>query len=90
MRVAQLIEILQECDPQSEVAFVEGDTATVIDFVEQKVGNLDAEPSDPSRVTEVFLYEGEPNWADYDAYKIKTLAAGKTFAKNIYTKLESD
>lgn len=87
MRVSRLIEILQECHPQSEIAFVEGDVATVIDFVEQKVGNLDSEPSDPSRLTEVFLYEGEPNWSDYDLYKIKTLAADKNFAQNIYTKL---
>jgi hypothetical protein len=89
MKVNELIEILKECDPEAQIGFVEGDIVTQIGFVEQKVGNTQSDPPDPSDSCEIFLYEEEPHWPDFDLYQIKTLAVNgaRTFAKNIYTKL---
>lgn len=88
MTVAELIEVLRECDPTSQVGFVEGDVVTSIGFVEQKVGvSIESNPPDPSGSSEVFLYEEEPYWPDFDLYAIKTLASNAAFAKNAYTKL---
>jgi hypothetical protein len=89
MTVAELIEILRECDPQSQVAFVEGEIVTQIGFIEQKVGNSEGDSAD---LSEVFLYEEEPHWPDFDLYQIKLLATndGRTFAKNVYIKLPED
>ncbi|MEG4294549.1 hypothetical protein Q5692_37805 [Microcoleus sp. C2C3] len=92
MTVAELIEILQECDPHSQVGFVESDIVTSIAFVEQKVGNKTELPTDISDSSEVFIYETEPHWPDFDLYTIKTLAVNdaRTFAKNVYTRSEPD
>ena len=90
MTVVELIEILQECDSHSQVGFAESDTVTSIGFVEWKVGNIKTEPpTDPSDSSEIFLYETEPHWLEFDLYTIKTLAmnGARTFAKNVYTKL---
>jgi hypothetical protein len=89
MTVAELIQILRECDPQSQVGFAEGEIVTSIGFVELKIERTEAEPPDRSSSNEVFLYEAEPHWPDFDLYKIQTLAmnSARTFAKNAYVKL---
>ena len=89
MTVGELIEILQECDPHLQVGFVEGEIVTSIGFIEHKIECIETEPPDRSNSNEVFLYEAEPHWPDFDLYQIKTLAtnSARTFAKNAYTKL---
>jgi len=89
MTVGELIEILQECDPHLQVGFVEGEEVTSIGFVEQKVEAIKSDSPDRSASNEVFLYEAEPHWPDFDFYKIQTLAmnSARTFAKNVYVKL---
>ncbi len=89
MTVAELIEILQECDPLSQVGFVEGEEVTSIGFVEQKIERIETDPPDCSSSNEIFLYETEPHWPDFDLYKIQTLAmnSARTFAKNAYVRL---
>ena len=89
MTVAELIEILKNCDPSLQVGFVEGEIVTSIGFVEQKIEPIEIEHPDRSASNEVFLYEAEPHWPDFDLYEIRTLAmnSAKTFAKNAYVKL---
>ena len=89
MTVAELIAILEECPPDSQVGFVEDDIVTSIGFVEQKIGSVETKPPDHSDSSEVFLYESEPYWPNFDLYAIKTVATNGagSFAKNHYTKL---
>jgi hypothetical protein len=89
MTVGELIELLQECDPNLQVGFVEGEEVTSIGFVEHKIERTETEPPDRSSSNEVFLYETEPHWPDFDLYKIQTLAMNRarTFAKNAYVRL---
>jgi len=89
MTVSELMEILQSCNPSSQVGFVEGEIVTIIGFVEQKIENIQTGSAEHSHSSEVFLYEEEPNWSDFDLYKIQTVAtnSARTFAKNAYVKL---
>lgn len=52
MTVAELMEILQECDPSAQVGFVEGEEVTSIGFVELKIDRIETEPPDSSNFSD--------------------------------------
>lgn len=79
MKVSELIALLQQCNPDVAVTFInEEGYFTDIEFVENRLQSANGWDA------AVSLYEYKPNWEESEDYEVEEISADYVFATTKY------